>query len=248
MPVGSGSSAKALEANEGGAIVRDVSIRAVWRETGSPGSGDLDHRSVRTGRLRRGGRWNRAAVGTVLIDMAPESALRPVARRTPFTVVEWAIAIWAGIFVLVLAIAAYWDKSIRVLHLFEAVPYLAAAALAGRRNKFGYALGAAGGAVWLAVAGRGSTFIENGFQVFARTIQQGHVVRPDILIAVPAALSTAGLLCASAIGYFKLRDRKWIDSALFVAAVVAVAGYYYVIFAALTPQFLVPFRRAFTVW
>src|SRR5204863_2491395 len=42
--------------------------------------------------------------------------------------------------------SAYWDRSIRILHIFEALPYILAAILVLRQHKFGYALGAAGSA------------------------------------------------------------------------------------------------------
>ena len=44
-------------------------------------------------------------------------------------------------FIVVLAIAAYWDSSIRTLHAFEAVPYAIAAVLCLRQRKAGYILG-----------------------------------------------------------------------------------------------------------
>lgn len=54
-------------------------------------------------------------------------------------------AICAGGFILVLALAAYWDPTIRVLHVAEALPYVAAAALSLRRRTVGYALALASG-------------------------------------------------------------------------------------------------------
>src|SRR4051812_37677214 len=69
----------------------------------------------------------------------------------------------AALFVVILAVAAYWDSSIRVLHLFEAVPYLLAAGLITRQRRFGYLLGVASGAFWLWTAGFLTTFIKNGF-------------------------------------------------------------------------------------
>ena len=62
-------------------------------------------------------------------------------------------AVCGVFFIVVLAVSAYWDPTIRVLHLFEAVPYVLAAALALRGRKEGYALGIAGGAFWLWCAG-----------------------------------------------------------------------------------------------
>ena len=69
------------------------------------------------------------------------------------------VAVCAATFVAVLAISAYWDRSIRVLHAFESVPYVAAAVLCLRQNTFGYALGAVSGAFWLWMAGFLTAFV-----------------------------------------------------------------------------------------
>ena|SRR5687768_1765527 len=79
----------------------------------------------------------------------------------------------AASFIVILAISAYWDPPIRVLHAFEAIPYGIAAALCLRRRKAGYMLGAAGGGFWLWMAGTLTTFVRNGFERLARWIQTG---------------------------------------------------------------------------
>jgi hypothetical protein len=73
-------------------------------------------------------------------------------------------AICAAAFIAVLAVSAYWDRGIRVLHVFESLPYLLAAVLCLRRKKLGYALGVASGVFWLWTAGFLTTFIRNGFE------------------------------------------------------------------------------------
>src|SRR2546426_214698 len=93
----------------------------------------------------------------------------------------------ATAFVVILGIAAYWDPTIRVLHVFESLPYVMAAVLSLRRQKSGYMLGAASGAFWLWTAGTLTTFVRNGFERVAMLVRTGHVDRPDILIAAPAA-------------------------------------------------------------
>src|SRR5438270_5207287 len=70
----------------------------------------------------------------------------------------------AAAFIVILGIAAYWDRTIRVLHVFESVPFVVAALLCLRQHKFGYMLGAASGAFWLCTAGILTTFIRNGFE------------------------------------------------------------------------------------
>src|SRR4029077_8115527 len=70
-------------------------------------------------------------------------------------------AFCAAIFIAVLGVAAYWDRSIRALHFWESLLYCATAILCLRQIKFGYALGVASGAFWLWMAGFLTTFIRN---------------------------------------------------------------------------------------
>jgi hypothetical protein len=170
--------------------------------------------------------------------------------RPQVIVTNWwdpAIAVCACMFVVVLAVAAYWDASIRVVHVFEALPYIAAAILCARQRKAGYALGVMAGLLWLGLAGRGSTFIENGFQVIAVSLRTHNVVRPDLLIAVPGALATTGLTVFSAIGYGQLTNRRLSDAALFGGAAIFVTAFFFGIFALFSPQFLVPLKHLFSI-
>jgi hypothetical protein len=141
-------------------------------------------------------------------------------------------------FVVILAISAYWDPSIRWLHLFEAIPYLAAGWLCLRRVKIGYLLAIAGGVFWLWVAGTRTTFVREGFRFAGRLLQTGQIERPDILIAAPAAIVTAGMALFGLWGYARVRDKSVGDLGLFAASVVFVAGYFIAICAAFAPRFL----------
>ncbi|PYQ08090.1 MAG: hypothetical protein DMF82_02305 [Acidobacteria bacterium] len=155
-----------------------------------------------------------------------------------------AAAICAAAFVVVLVVSAYWDRSIRVLHVFESLPYIAAAILCLRRSKVGYALGVAGGASWLWMAGFLTTFIRNGFQRLVMLYRPGGGVdRPDLLIAVPAAIATSGLVLFSVAGYARLPHKSWRDLGLLAAAVVGVLLFFILIFAAFAPRYLAMFQR-----
>ena len=125
------------------------------------------------------------------------------------------------------------DRSIRVLHVFEALPYIVAAILILRQNKFGYALGTVSGAFWLFTAGLRTTFIRNGFE----RLLAADWSRPDLLIAVPAALATGGLALFSIAGYARQGKRSR-DAIVFAAALVLVPAFFIGIFAAFAPRFL----------
>jgi len=162
-------------------------------------------------------------------------------RRTDIAATACAL-----VFVIVLAVSAWWDRSIRVLHVFEALPYLLAAVLCWRRSKAGYAIGVVSGAFWLWCAGFLTSFVRNGLERLNVLVRTGTVDRWDILISVPAAAATAGLVLFSLVGYARARDKSRRDLLLFAIAGVAIPAFFIGIFAAFAPQFLGMFRRLMT--
>ena len=130
-----------------------------------------------------------------------------------------------------------------MLHVFESLPYLAAAALCLQQRKFGYLLGVASGAFWLWTAGTLTTFIRNGFERLAMLLRTGHVDRLDVLIAAPAACVTSGLVVFCLWGYFRIRDKSWTDLGLFLVTFGVVALFFVAIFAAFAPQYLGMFKH-----
>src|SRR5215813_1917601 len=153
-----------------------------------------------------------------------------------------AIVLCAALFVVVLLIAAYFDPSILVLHVFEALPYLIGAGLCLRRKKFGYMLAGVSGGFWLWTASFLTTFVRNGFERVAMLVRTGAVDRVDILIAAPAAIFAAGLVLFSTLGYARLRNRSSKDLALLVGAIMIVPAFFVLIFAVFAPQYLGMFR------
>ena len=144
---------------------------------------------------------------------------------------------------VILAISAYWDPSIRILHVFEALPYGLAAVLCLRQRRIGYLLGAASGGFWLWMAGTQTSFVRNGFERVVMLATTGHVDRWEQFIAAPAALSTGGLVLFAAWGYARLRERRPRDLALFVVVLMAVALFFVAIFWLFAPRYLTLFKR-----
>jgi hypothetical protein len=169
----------------------------------------------------------------------------PNASPPPYEaqVVDILAAACAATFIVILGLAAYWDRTIRVLHAFEALPFAAAAVLCLRRRRLGYMLGVASGGFWLWTAGTLTTFVRNGFERVTMLLRTGHVDRPDILIAAPAALATGGLVIFSLWGYSRIRRTSWRDLGMLVATTGLVAGFFIAIFAAFAPQYLGMFQH-----
>lgn len=87
------------------------------------------------------------------------------------------------------------------------------------------------------------SFIRNGFERLNVLVRTGSLDRPDILIAVPAAIATAGLVVGSIVGYSRIPDKSWKDASVFGAALALVPAYFIGIFAVFAPQYLGMFRR-----
>src|SRR5262249_8418590 len=144
----------------------------------------------------------------------PRETSMDVSPSRPLRAIGAAAAICALAFVVVLAAAAWFDASIRVLHMFEAIPYLAAAALCRPASRHGFALGIATGGAWFWMGAFGTRFVNNGFEQLTHWIRSGQLERPDLLLAVPAAISTLGLVLFSIVGYARLPTRQWRDVGL----------------------------------
>lgn len=141
-----------------------------------------------------------------------------------------------------LAIAAYWDPTIRVLHTFEAIPYVVAGVLCLRRRTSGYALAVASGAFWLWTASFLTTFVRNGFERVAMLARTGHVDRVDVLIAAPAAIFAGGLAVCGAAAYVRHSPKRPRDVLIFLGCFAGIAVFFVSMFALFAPKYLGMFR------
>lgn len=149
-------------------------------------------------------------------------------------------------FVCILAVAAYWDPTIRVLHAAEAIPYVLAGVLCLRRRTFGYALAVVSGLFWLWTGAFLTTFVRNGFGRVAMLARTGHVDRPDVLIAAPAGIFTGGLALCAAVAYVRHSSKRPRDILILLGSLAAVAVFFLTIFALFAPRYLsmFPFLRS----
>ena len=164
-----------------------------------------------------------------------------VAKRSPSSL-NLSITLSGALFVFVLIVSAWFDNSIRMLHTFEAIPFLVSPWLCYRKPKTGYMLAFACGAFWIWTAGFLTTFIRNGFERVVIFIQTGTVDRPDILLAVPGFIGTFGLVVFSLIGYWSLANKTWKDLLLLLALIVLVFLFFILIFTVFMPRYLGMFK------
>ncbi len=151
---------------------------------------------------------------------------------------EWLILIGASAFIVVLAVSAYWDSSIRWLHFFQAWMYLATIVLSLRGSRWGYFVGISAAAFWDYTSLFVNTFFYNGLQRLQAWIHTGHIERPDILIAVPAWFANLALICGCLWAYARLPEKRSSDVARFLLAFAVTTGFFALDIALVQPRYL----------
>lgn len=150
----------------------------------------------------------------------------------------WVIALSSAAFVLILVLAAYWDRTIIWLHLFQSLQYVAIVGSAARRNRWAYLLGMSVAAFWIYVGAFVTDFVESGLQSLEIGIRSGVLTKPDQVIAVFAAASQLLLMLACLGAYLRFRIhpiRDWLRAS---ASLVFAVGYLLACFAFFQPRYL----------
>ena len=168
-------------------------------------------------------------------------------RGTSGGLVEQLIVASSVTFIVILALAAVFDPSIRVLHFLEAFIYVAVIVLARRKSAWGYGAGCLFAAFWNWVNLVHTTFIKAGVLELARLLQTGHLRRPDLFIAVFAAAAHFVLIGACLVAYFQLRPRSFRDVVKFWLGGVLAIAYLVVIIVFTGPQYIPLMKRVFRI-
>jgi hypothetical protein len=160
----------------------------------------------------------------------------------PWRAPEWLIVIGASFFILVLALSAIWDPTIRWLHFFQAWMYLFTIAFSLRGSRWGYFIGISAAGLWVYVNLFVTTFFINGLQQLAQWIQTGNLARRDLLIAVPAWLSNAVIVAGCLWAYGRMRRAEAADIGRFLLSFALTTGFFAADMAICQPRYLGLFR------
>ena len=110
-----------------------------------------------------------------------ETAAADATRTKGDLWLKWLIISSCVVFILVLALSAVFEPSIRLLHAFQALIYVAVIILAVRHNAWGYGAGCLIAAFWNWLNLVHTTFIANGVRELSRALQTGRCRIPTNL-------------------------------------------------------------------
>lgn len=172
-------------------------------------------------------------------------AIAAVVSRPPAGV-RWPTYLGAGFFTLALLLSAVFDPSIRVLHTLQAMIYVAVILLVRRASAWGFGAGFFIAIFWNYTNLFVTTFVKVGWTALLAFVHTGHLLRPDLLVAVLAAGGHFLMIAACLAGFLLLRPRlaEWMR--FFVGGFVAIA-YLVAIIYTTGPQYVPLIRRIFHV-
>ena len=157
--------------------------------------------------------------------------------------INWTIWVGAAGFIAILILSAVFDPTIRWLHAFQALMYLAVIWLTARGSRWGLFLGIAAPAFWNYGALFVNNFFRNGVRAIGQSFATGHVQHVDQMISVFAVAFHVLMIAGAVAGYLRLSRKSWADLAAGLGVLVAQACYFATIMALFQPRYLSQFPR-----
>ena len=147
-------------------------------------------------------------------------------RQDPVSGPRWtrvSISIGVGLFILALTLSAVFVPQLRLLHLFQALIYVAVIVLTGRNSPWGFGVGVIIPAAWNCL----NLFVTHLFQAgagqFWSLLRTGHVSRPDTLMVMIGGVAHFLLIIACMAGFIQLRPRMKQWGQFFAGGFLALA-------------------------
>ena len=156
---------------------------------------------------------------------------------------ELLIFVGGCVFILMLALSAYWEPGIRWLHFFQAWMYIATIVLGSRKRLWGYFIGFSAAGLWMYANLFATTFFFNGLQQLAQWVQTRHLDRPDLLIPVPAWFANLLVVVGCLWGYRQAPAKTLGDAGRLFTAFALTTGFLALDMAVFQPRYLGLFAR-----
>jgi hypothetical protein len=142
-------------------------------------------------------------------------------------------AAWINAFILVgsvmflcaLAVSAIFLPQWRVLHVLQALPYVAIIALTRRKSAWGFGAGVFTATFWNVLVLFRSPVGPQATQAIENLFRAGQAQRPDVLLQLFGACGHVLIIAACLVGFFRTRPaaRQWSQ---FAAGGVLTIGYF----------------------
>jgi hypothetical protein len=149
-------------------------------------------------------------------------------------------------FIVVLALAAYWDHSIIWLHAVRALMYVATILLVLRQDRWGYFLGISIAAFWNYTNLFVTTFFQDGVRQFETLLRTGILPQPDLFISVPAVFFHFVMIAAGLWAYARVADKRASDALRFAVAFFGSIAFFAGDMALTQPRYLPIFGLLFS--
>ena len=137
--------------------------------------------------------------------------------------VRLSIPVGVGLFIFALAVSAAVVPQLRLLHLLQALIYVAILILTRRSNALGF-----GAAVFIATAWNClqlfvTNLSETGAGLFWSFVRTGHLTRPDTVMVFIGTMAHFLLIAASIAGFIRLKPDKKQRYRFFVGGFLVLA-------------------------
>jgi len=156
-------------------------------------------------------------------------------RQNPVVASRWirvSIALGVGLFLLALLLSAVFVPQLRLLHLFQALIYVAVIVLTGRNSPWGFGVGVIIPTAWNCL----NLFVTHLFQAgagqFWSLVRTGHVSRPETLMVMVGGVAHFLLIIACMAGFIQLRPRRKQWGQFFAGGFLALAYFALIIVTA----------------
>jgi hypothetical protein len=154
-------------------------------------------------------------------------------RLNPVSGTRWTfvlISIGVGVFILALTLSAVFVPQLRLLHLFQALIYVAVIVLTKRNSQWGFGVGVIIPAAWNCL----NLFVTHLFQAGAgqlwSLVRTGHLSRPDTLMVMIGSVAHFLLIIACMTGFIQLRPRMKQWGQFFAGGFLALAYFALIVF------------------
>jgi hypothetical protein len=145
------------------------------------------------------------------------------------------IFVGVGLFLFALTVSAVFVPRLRLLHLFQALIYVAVLVLTRRNGAWGFGVGVIIPALWNGL----NLFVTHLFQAGARQfwslVRTGHVSRPDTLMVMVGGVAHFLLILACMTGFLQLPPGRKQWGQFFGGGLLALA-YFILIVATMAPH------------